>query len=168
VRLRRAEPTDNDAVATVHVRSWQAAYRGLLPDVYLDGLNASDRADRYTFGKMGSDSPLTTVAVDGQVICGFSTTGLCRVPDATDVGEVLGIYVDPDWWDQGVGRMLIRDARDRMAAQGFPEAILWVLVGNEQAERFYRLDGWIPDGQQRVEEVHGIAVDELRYRRALP
>lgn len=29
VRLRRAEPNDNDAVATVyvHVRSWQAAYR---------------------------------------------------------------------------------------------------------------------------------------------
>ena len=27
-------------VARVHVRSWQAGYRGLLPDAYLDGLRA--------------------------------------------------------------------------------------------------------------------------------
>ena len=48
------------------------------------------------------------------------------------------------------------------------DAVLWVLIGNERAKRFYRLDGWIPDGQRRDEEVHGITVDELRYRRPLP
>jgi len=168
VRLRRAEPNDNDAVATVHVRSWQRAYRGLLPDDYLDGLNASDRASRYTFGDVSSLATATTVAVDGEAICGFATTGHCRDSDAPDAGEVLAIYVDPDWWDHGIGRMLIRDARDRMAAQGFPDAVLWVLVGNERAERFYRHDGWILDGQRRNEQVHGITVDEIRYRRPLP
>jgi len=168
VRLRRAEPNDNDEVATVHVRSWQAAYRGLLPDDYLDALKVSDRAGRYTFGDVSSVAPVTTVAVDGQGICGFATTGPCRDVDASDAGEVLAIHVDPDWWDHGVGRMLIRDARDRMAAQRFPDAVLWVLAGNERAKRFYRLDGWIPDGQRRHEAVHGVSVDELRYRRPLP
>jgi hypothetical protein len=38
--LRRAEPADAMEVARVHVRSWQVAYRGLLPDAYLDGLRA--------------------------------------------------------------------------------------------------------------------------------
>jgi hypothetical protein len=35
--LRPAEPADAMAVARVHVRAWQIAYRTLLPDEYLDG-----------------------------------------------------------------------------------------------------------------------------------
>ena len=47
--LRPAEPVDAMAVARVHVRSWQVGYRGLLPDAYLDGLRAEERAERYDF-----------------------------------------------------------------------------------------------------------------------
>jgi hypothetical protein len=41
--VRPARPDDALPVAGVHVRSWQAAYRGLLPDDYLDGLRAEER-----------------------------------------------------------------------------------------------------------------------------
>ena len=168
LRLRLAEPSDNLAVAKVHVRSWQAAYRGLLPEEYLDALKPSDRASRYTFGDTSSMAPATTVAMDGQVICGFATTGLSRDSAPSDAGELFALYVDPDWWDHGVGQSLMREARERMATQGCPEGLLWVLVGNERAERFYRLDGWRSDGQRRKVELHGITVDERRYRRPLP
>jgi hypothetical protein len=52
VELRRAEPTDAIAVARVHVRSWQAAYRKLMPDDYLDQLRPEDRAKKYDFGNL--------------------------------------------------------------------------------------------------------------------
>ena len=86
----------------------------------------------------------------------------------SSAGELYGIYVHPDWWNRGVGRILISDARDRLAHLGFDEAVLWVLVGNVRAERFYEKDGWRSDGQRRLAEVHGITVDELRYLRPLP
>jgi hypothetical protein len=54
-----------------------------------------------------------------------------------------------------------------LSRDGFSEAVLWVLVGNERAERFYRIDGWGPDGQRRLQCVHGITVDEIRYFRSL-
>ena len=41
--LRPAEPVDAIAVAHVHVRSWQVAYRTLMPDDYLDQLRPEDR-----------------------------------------------------------------------------------------------------------------------------
>ena len=44
--LRDAQPFDADAVARVHVQTWQVAYRGLLPDAYLDALRPEDRARR--------------------------------------------------------------------------------------------------------------------------
>jgi ribosomal protein S18 acetylase RimI-like enzyme len=168
VFLRRAEPGDNDAVAEVHVRSWQVGYRGLLPDEYLDVLDPVDRASRYTFADMDLRHPQTKVSVDGDEICGFATVGPCRDEDMPSAGELYGIYVHPDWWNRGVGRILINDARERLFDLGFHEAVLWVLVGNERAERFYHKDRWSPDGQRRLAEVHGITVDEIRYRRPLP
>jgi GNAT superfamily N-acetyltransferase len=105
--LRRAEPGDEEAVARVHVRSWQVAYRGLLPDDYLDRLSPADRAGRYTFAAVGPGSPQTTVAVGKNGICGFATSGPCRDADKGGAGELYAIYVDPDWWNGGVGRLLM-------------------------------------------------------------
>jgi len=59
--LRPAEPADAMGVARVHVRSWQAAYRGLLPDAYLDGLRAEDRAQRYRFASEDVRDPATVL-----------------------------------------------------------------------------------------------------------
>jgi GNAT superfamily N-acetyltransferase len=90
------------------------------------------------------------VAVDGSVICGFATVGPCGDEDDSAAGELYGIYIHPDWWNRGAGRLLIHDARERFVDLGFQEAVLWVLVGNERAERFYDKDGWRPDGQHRL------------------
>jgi ribosomal protein S18 acetylase RimI-like enzyme len=154
-------------VARVHVRSWQAGYRGLLPDAYLDGLRAEDRAARYTFGRPAADGPATIVAVLDKQIRGFATVG--RAADSPpQTGELLALYVDPSCWRIGVGRRLISEARRSLTERGFATAILWVLDGNERAERFYRSDGWATDGERRTVEVWGISARELRYRRDLP
>lgn len=167
MHVRDARPGDESAVARVHVRSWQMAYRGLLPDAYLDALDPADRAARYVFAPAGPDRPHTVVAVHDGAICGFATFGPCRDPDAAGAGELYAIYVDPESWSRGAGRELIEDARRRLGDAGFPTAVLWVLAGNERAERFYRIDGWRPDGRQRRETIHGIDVDEIRYARPL-
>jgi GNAT superfamily N-acetyltransferase len=164
--LRPATPEDAIAVARVHVRSWQVAYRGLMPDDYLDALAPEDRAARYTFGERAPDRPATIVALDGQTICGFAMVGPSR--DERSTGELYALYVDPDRWGTGVGRALINAAREELVNRGFQAASLWVLAGNERAERFYRLDGWAPDGSKRADQVWGVSVDEVRYCRSLP
>jgi ribosomal protein S18 acetylase RimI-like enzyme len=166
--VRAAEPADAIEVARVHVRSWQRAYRGLLPNDYLDGLRAEDRAARYTFGRAGDDSAATIVALDGGAIQGFATIGPARGEADTKLGELLALYVDPSSWGLGVGRRLLGEARVRLTGRSFTEAILWVLAGNERAERLYRADGWIHDGARREEEIWGVRADEVRYRRSLP
>jgi GNAT superfamily N-acetyltransferase len=165
--LRLAEPADATAVARVHVRSWQLAYRGLLPDEYLEGLRPEDRAPHYTFGDRQPGRPVTTVALERGELRGFATTGPSRDRDRPGSGELYALYVDPAAWSLGVGRALMRAARERLARAGFEEAHLWVLDGNVRAERFYQLDGWLPDGARRPEELWGVMVNEIRYRTAL-
>ena len=44
--VREATVDDAEAIGSIHVRAWQAIYRGVMPDEYLDGLRAEDRAGR--------------------------------------------------------------------------------------------------------------------------
>lgn len=167
MKIRIAEPEDALAVARVHVRSWQAAYRGLLPDDYLSQLRPEDRAKRYDFASTDPAQPKTILATEGDTILGFATTSPSRDSDLPDNGELCALYVDPDSWDRGIGRLLIVEARRRLLAQGFSHALLWVLAGNERADRFYRKDRWLPDGKSRGDTVWGISIEEVRYQRAL-
>lgn len=164
VDLHTARPGNELEVARVHVASWREAYAGLLPASYLDGLEPASRAANYTFG---TDDPVTVLAVDEDRTCGFATTGAARDDDVVGCGELMALYVDPAWLGRGVGRTLMADARVRLGARRFAEALLWVLVGNERAMRFYERDGWRSDGSQRRERVHGVMVEEVRYRRRL-
>lgn len=167
VLLRSAAREDAPAVARVHVRSWQAAYRGLLPQDYLDRLRPQDRAQHYDFAATDPRKPATIVAVEGEAVVGFATVAAARDPDVSDAGELCALYVDPQWWGQHVGSALIAHGRARLEALGFRDAVLWVLAGNARAQRFYDRDGWRRDGAQRTACVWGMPVEEIRFRRLL-
>lgn len=165
--LRPAQPDDALDVARVHVCSWQAAYRGLLPDAYLDQLRPEDRAQRYDFSNLDPKAPYTIVAVEAATICGFATTSASRDPSLPSHGELCALYVDPAHWGSGYGIALVAAARGHLERLGFHHALLWVLAGNARAERFYQNDGWTPDGSRRTDTVWDIQVDEIRYQRSL-
>ncbi|WP_058189910.1 GNAT family N-acetyltransferase [Terracidiphilus gabretensis] len=165
--LRPAEPADAMAIACVHVRSWQAAYRSLLPQDYLDQLRPEDRAHSYDFTHQDPGKPYTIVAVEGPLILGFATTMPSRDEDLPDHGELCALHVDPEQWGHGTGAALIVAARDRLVQRGFQYACLWLLKGNTRAARFYEIDGWAADGKHKSETMFGVMVQDFRYRRRL-
>jgi RimJ/RimL family protein N-acetyltransferase len=155
------------AVARVHVRSWQAAYRKLMPDDYLDQLRPEDRAKKYDFGNLEPIRPQTIVATESGDIRGFATTAPAQDSNMSGYGELCALHVDPDHWGRGICVALVSAARTRLFDLGFRSAILWVLVGNVRAERFYLMDHWTPDGVRRTDEVWGVKVNDVRYQRKL-
>ncbi|HEX4305160.1 MAG TPA: GNAT family N-acetyltransferase [Solirubrobacterales bacterium] len=172
VELREARRGDELAVAEVHVRSWQEAYRGLMPDSYLDSLDPRDRASRYAFEASDPAAPKTVLAIgkeDGdEVVLGFATFCPSRDEDLPGFGEIVALYVDPDRHNGGVGRLLMAEARRRLSEAGFQNAFLWVLDGNTRAATFYEREGWLPDGSKRVERPYDIVSNVSRFRRRLP
>jgi ribosomal protein S18 acetylase RimI-like enzyme len=85
VTLRDARRGDELAVAGVHVRSWQEAYRGLMPSEFLDALEPRDRAGRYEFEGV-EGAPTTVVAV--APVDGLGGAGDGDDPSLTNSGEV--------------------------------------------------------------------------------
>jgi GNAT superfamily N-acetyltransferase len=165
--LRPAQPEDALTVARVHVRSWQAAYRTLLPNDYLDQLRPEDRAPHYDFATHDPQKPYTIVAAEQEHIYGFATTAPSRDADNPDHGELFALYVDPAHWGHGIGVALVTAARAHLTQAGFQHALLWMLAGNVRAERFYRHDGWTTGDHQRTDTLWGITVEEVRYLRRL-
>jgi len=96
--LRPAEPDDAIAVARVHVRSWQGAYRKLLPDDYLDQLRPEDRAQKYDFASRDPLEPRTIVAAEKELIHGFATTAPSREPDLPDMESCVRSMWIPNSW----------------------------------------------------------------------
>lgn len=169
MRVAIAPMTVGDAskVGEVHVRAWQAAYRGVMSDDYLDGLRPEDRADMWRRGiEAGSSGRREVISIDGEIV-GFAAYGPERDSDDPTRAELYAINLDPDHWRRGLGRQLIRHVTAELAGQGFRTAVLWVEANNDRARRFYETEGWLFDGTERADTVQGAAVDELRYRRDL-
>jgi GNAT superfamily N-acetyltransferase len=164
VTVRPATVPDAPAMGRVHVRAWQAAYRGHMPDDYLDGLRASDRAagwERALRRERGRGAVL--VAEQAGEVTGFANVGPAE--DPAGAGELYAINVDPAHWGTGAGRALLQAAQAELARLGFAETVLWVLPANARARRFYEIAGWVADGTERTMEVLGVVVPEVRYRR---
>lgn len=175
VVVRLALPDDAPAIAAVHARTWQVAYRGHLPDAFLDDLTPATRLPFWERMLSAMAAPWATfVAEDGGGVVGFCSVGpsrVARTPDAepayAQTGEVYSIYVLPGHQGKGGGRLLLDRACDAMRDAGFVDAILWVLAGNAPAIAFYERMGWWEDGQARQETIAGVTIDERRYRRFL-
>jgi GNAT superfamily N-acetyltransferase len=166
VVVRAAVVEDAAAIGRVHVRAWQAAYRGQMPEAYLDGLHAEGRAAGWARGlaRDRRDAPVLAADLDGRLV-GFAAVGAAEEP--AGCGELYALNVDPDHWGVGVGRALLDAACAALAGLGCREAVLWVLPGNDRARRLYARGGWRPDGARRTQEVLGVVVEEVRYGRRL-
>jgi ribosomal protein S18 acetylase RimI-like enzyme len=166
--VRRATTDDADAIAEVHVASWQDGYHGLLPDTLLQALSVADRSARWRERLTDLDPTRRRiyVAEADTVICGFAALGLSRDPDADQsVGELFGLYVAPQSWRMGLGSLLHRHALDAFRELRLQSATLWVLKSNTRARRFYETRGWNHDRRDKDLDESGVTLHATRYRR---
>jgi GNAT superfamily N-acetyltransferase len=165
--IRAAQTGDAAALARIHIDSWRAAYKGLVPDSHLQGLSYDKR--EAGFRKAIADSGGSTfVAETGERIAGLMTIGPSRDADldSTAVAEIWGIYLAPEFWRQGIGRRLVEEAEMMFVAKRYAGAILWVFEGNPQARWFYEAMGFAPDGKSRMLNP-GTPLKAIRYRKRL-
>ena len=171
VVVREAVPGDAEAIGRVRHASWQVAYSGLMPADYLADLDVDGfvLGARRMLDHAGADRVTVYVAELGGDVCGFASVGPTRDvdEDRAAVGELYAIYLDPVVWRNGVGQHLQDVALDRLRAEGYRGATLWVLATNNSSCAFYERTGWRADGSTSGYTAGAAVLDEIRYRRAL-
>lgn len=142
-RIRDARPADAEAMARVHVDTWQTAYRGIVSEEHLRSLRYESTA-KWLGGQLSRQAETGLVCLvalwEGGEIVGFVTAGPERKGISGFDAEVYGVYVWQSHQGKGVGRALVVGAARELARAGFSSAILWVLEANA-ARGFYEALG---------------------------
>ena len=147
--IRRYEGREGArGIARVNALAWRAAYDDLLPDDVLDVVDSDpdgETVDRF-HAAVSANRRGVFVAVDDEgVIRGYADIRWGDAGTKAFVGEgeadLKAIYVDPDYWGEGVGTALLERALDAL-----PDAVetlrLEMLEGNGVGRRFYEARGF--------------------------
>lgn len=166
--IRLATVEDAEGVAVVHVRVWQEAYRGLLPQEFLDQRDPARSRIGWHRWIEDARAPAAILVAEDEVgtIVGFVSVSPSRDPDADPAveGEIQAVYLLPGYWGQGLGRQLMEAGLRRLDDAGYHEVTLWVLESNQRARRFYEAGGWHADGSTKTDSSTGVTLHEVRYR----
>jgi GNAT superfamily N-acetyltransferase len=141
--VRPAIPDDAEGIAKVHVKSWQEAYVGLLPQATLDGLSVPARM-RWWSGQLQEtrNDRWTFVAIDPvSGIVGFA--GGTHPPRIMfgPAFKIPVLYVLQSHLRRGLGRKLMHALGNAMALYGPGDVALWSLASNQPARAFYEAVG---------------------------
>jgi len=165
VTIRRAEAVDLRELAAIRIRSWRAAYAGLVSQDHLAAMDAEEGHRRWAERAAAPGAPQVLVAETATAALGYAIFGSARDEDLpASAGEVWAIYLDPPCWGRGVGRQLLAAAVAEFRAGGRDPIVLWVLTGNARARRFYEAAGFRCDGAARDITIGGEELPEVRYR----
>jgi ribosomal protein S18 acetylase RimI-like enzyme len=136
--IRPAQPSDVDRIGTIHVLAWQAAYRDVMPDAYLDGLDPADRAGMWRrFLEAEPPGQHLDVVLDaGGGVAGFASYGPANDGEA-GTGELYAINLDPAAWGHGLGGALLDHVAAALRDHEFGQAVLWVEPSNARARAVY-------------------------------
>jgi GNAT superfamily N-acetyltransferase len=141
--LRAAGPGDANAIARVVVESWRATYPGMIPQDFLDRMDAAELSQRWS--RRLSDplvGELTFVIEEAGRVVGFASGGPDRDGGWGGRGELYAIYLVPEAQGRGWGRALVIAVAEGLLARGITSMVVWALRANHRARGFYeRLGG---------------------------
>lgn len=165
ITVRLAELRDAPQIGKIHVKTWQCAYKGQIPDAYLDSLSIEKRQNSWEeILSKGEPETKTFVAETEDKILGFASVGPCKDKEMpSTIGELWAIYVDPDQMGKGAGFLLLKTCLDYLRELKFIRAVLWVLTSNQKTRDWYESKGWKVEGKTTVDVRDGFELHETRY-----
>lgn len=164
--IREAKLNDSAAIAKVHVDTWQATYRGIVPEAYIAKLSYKRRKSNWdnqlSISTEAESDYFVYVAENstGKVI-GFVDGGLERSNNSRYKCEIYAIYILKAYQRKGIGLSLVQQIASRLSQSGLTSMLVWVLADNP-ASQFYQAFG----GQkiyQKLIEIEGIELEEIAY-----
>lgn len=162
VRVRPAGLDDVDALAAVELNTALTAYADIFPPEA-----PTPTLEEFTerWGVRLTREPVAgAVFVTGDPIIGLVMADPAPEldPDPEAHGHLRALYVEPEHWGEGVGRVLHDTAVEylRVCRPQLRPLTLWVMERNERARERYEKWGWTRTAH-RQEIFPGI--DELRY-----
>ncbi len=182
--VRRADIEDVKSMSYIHSQTWKKAYVDFISEEYLNNLSDDGWIPLFSRAFREKLHEAAVFEVDGN-ITGTVTFGQGRkaidsagdsdnYPYGSEVnqlnshehnseGEIISLYVLPQYWSTGQGYQLTKFAVDALRDQGFNCCFLWVIKDNERAVDFYKRFGFKRTGEHMTVLLAGLPVVEEKY-----
>ena len=164
ISIRRAEPADAQAIASVQTTSWRTTYAGVVPDEFLANMDVGRRAAVWHTGLTDSTRRhcyFVAEDADGQVV-GFASGGPERDGDPIYKGELTAIYLLDSYQRQGIGKRLVQAVAGWLHEHHYHTMLIWVLAGNTSGIQFYEAIGGQRIGSKNI-VMGGETLEEYSY-----
>lgn len=150
ISIRRAYEADTDIIAHIINSAWRVAYRGIVPQGYLDALEDIHRAGHLTEGLRKAEGLRYYLFEEDRFPVGTASLHATHDKDLTNTAEFTFFYFHPRAWRRGYGALLLNHLKQEAREQGFEQLCCWVLEENTRAISFYESQGMLRDGARQT------------------
>lgn len=157
IRLLKKDD-DRYSISRVYEESWKYAYKGIIPKSFLDSIKKGKWAKTIDNPKMHS-----LIMLDEDEIIGTVSYCSSRFSEMSNYGEIVSIYLLPDYIGKGYGKVLLKAAINKLVGMGFSDIFLWVLEENKNARHFYEKFVFKLSGRYLNDSIGGKALREIQY-----
>ena len=153
-----SDSDDKLKISRIYEESWNHAYKGIVPQSFLDSISEGRWVPHL------SDPGISVlVMAEGGEYIGVSTFCPSRFSRFPDYGELVSLYLLPEYMGRGMGSVLLDASLKALSEAGFTNVLLWVLEDNLRAHKFYEESGFINSGETIDDEIDGKPLRELAY-----
>ena len=149
---------DFESIGNIYASSWKTAYHGIVPQDYLDNLSGN----RWTKVLKNSEYD-AFVVMDGKKYAGTSSVSPARDASMKGWGEIISIYLLPEYWGRRYAQPLFQTSVNALRAMGFGSVFLWVLRENIRARKFYEKCGFEKNGDISSIVIAEKELTEIKY-----
>lgn len=162
ISVRAARPEDAAGIARVYIDSWHDTYAGVLPAQLLCAMTPNGQTSRWqaTIRARAREHVFVAVHEDYGIV-GMTSFGSSRDGAIGYDGEIFTLYVDPSFYNRGVGRRLLSAGFDDMRRRNYSSCIVWAHTRNP-ARFFYEAMGGRLIAERTV-RMMGDAVPETAF-----
>ena len=155
--IRKALPEDKYTYADCYISCLQTAYRGIVPDDFLNNLPSEKekRAKRLLEYLENPDLAVFFTEREDKML-GFLILHLSD-------GEIWAIYLLEELRGKGYGKTVMDFAVNGLKNAGQENISLWVLEENYKARRFYEKYGFRHDGTKKENANYGKPLMQFKY-----
>ena len=149
---------DRLAISKVYEESWKYAYKGIVPQDYLDSISEGQWASHIEH----TDRKNLVMFQEG-IIIGTSGFGKSRMAEMNGFGEIISLYFLPEYMGKGYGRLLLQAVVSELKKMGLGKMFLWVLEENRNARYFYEKCGFVQTERCLFSDIGGRKLKEVQY-----
>lgn len=162
MEIRKATLDDTKDISRIYALSWKKAYKGIVPQAYLDELREDFWEASFSGWLKGRVLTAQLIVESGKPV-GCIAYGKSRDKSLPDWGEIVSFYLLPEYFGRGYGKKLLETALSDFKESGYQNIYLWVLEENQRARHFYEKYRLQCTEDKCVCEIMGKRLTDIRY-----